>query len=360
MKYRGNIVEDNSYHWKDLQKFLFGLEPDMQTEFFLLAEIIKYQVFELCVGKDEGSIGNFYIPYMMNDAIECYLILENAEMTGEYLANLEEEIQAQLIVEENRYVLIIHQGNKNVFTLWFQNIHQVRKCYQYHQIGHFWVKGQEQWRRLVYIVGTIYDKYEYLGAEVCNEKEMELLPLMEFAPFRYWSPLRESLDDKYPFTYEGIDCMEKIAIEAGDRNYQKLLKIYRKVPIRWIENLLSRRLKHPKREKMYQLITKKVEQASQSYPKRDYGPKMNRWIQRKRQAVDQKLKAKGFQGTYPMYHKGSTTIQAVEEHPFTILESDDFQFQIQLMISECRHETSEKNSGFFEGKGRKGWIHKIG
>lgn len=353
-------MENNSYHWKDLQKFLFGLEHDMQTEFFLLAEIIKYQVFELCVGKDEGSIGNFYIPYMMNDAIECYLVLENAEMTGEYLEDIESEIQAQLIVEDHRYALIIHQGPKNVFTLWFQNIHQVRKCYQYHQIGHFWVKGQEQWRRLVYIVGTIYDKYEYLGAEVCNEKEMELLPLMEFAPFRSWSPIKESLNDKYPATYKGIDCMEKLAIEAGDRNYQKLLKIYRKVPIRWIEDLLSRRLKHSKREKLYQLITKKVEQASQSYPKRDYGQKMNQWIQKKRQEVDQKLKAKGFQGIYPMYHKDSITIQAVEEHPFTILESDDFQFQIQLMISECRHENSGKNSGFFEGKGRKGWIHKIG
>ena len=38
----------------------------------LLAQIFEYQVFELQVEeKDENQTG--YVPYMMNDAIECYL-----------------------------------------------------------------------------------------------------------------------------------------------------------------------------------------------------------------------------------------------------------------------------------------------
>lgn len=352
-------MERKSYHWKDLQKYLAGLEPDMKLEFFMLAEVVKYQVLELYIEKKKDLETCFYIPYMMNDAVECYLILKHAEITGEYYQDMEEEIQAQLIAEESRYVLIVYQGTRNVFTLWFTDIQKVCNCYQYHQIGHFWVKGQEQWRQLVYMIGTIYDKYEYLGETVCNQSEVEILHLMEFAPFRYWSPICDSLDEKYPATYEGIACMEQMAVEAGDRNYQRLLNIYRRFPTRWMENLLSSRLLHFKREKLYQVIFDKVEKASQRYPKRDYGEKRNQQMQEKRRKADQLLKEKGFQGTYPIYQKGKIIIQAAEEHPFTILESENFKFRIQLMVSECYYKNAGRNSGFFKGKGRKGWIQKI-
>ena len=124
-------------------------------------------------------------------------------------------------------------------------------CYQYHQIGHFWVKGQEQWRQLAYMIGTIYDKYEYPGEKVLSRKEKELLRLMEFAPFREWSPINESLEDRYPATYEGIERMMALSKEAGDNSYARLLRICRKHPSKRIEHFLSRRLLSHKREKLY-------------------------------------------------------------------------------------------------------------
>ena len=65
----------------------------------------------------------------------------------------------------------------------------------------------------MYMVGIIHDKYEYIGENVCNEKEIALMPLIEFPPFRFWSPIHESLDEKYPFTYDGIDAMKELAKE---------------------------------------------------------------------------------------------------------------------------------------------------
>ena len=52
-------------------------------------------------------------------------------------------------------------------------------------------------------------------------------------------------------------------------------------------------------------------------------------------------------------------VQVTEEHPFTILESQDFKFKIQLMISECREKHPQRNAGFFEGWGRKGKIKRL-
>lgn len=162
-------------------------------EFSMLNEIFEQQVFELCIHEENGQKA-YYIPYMMNDALECYLVLEHCRMTGEYQPEAdeneeEEPCSGQLEEKDGMFGLIVRQGQDRVFTLWFRSIQKVLKCYQYHAIGHFWQEGQEQWRRLVYILGTLHDKYQYLGEEVCSREEQELLKLAEFSPLRRWSPL---------------------------------------------------------------------------------------------------------------------------------------------------------------------------
>ena len=49
---------------------------------------------------------------------------------------------------------------------------------------------------------------------------------------------------------------------------------------------------------------------------------------------------------------------AVEEHPFTIFEAEDFVFRIQFMVSVSSKENQMLNFGFFKGRGSKGWIEK--
>lgn len=315
-----------------------------------LSEVFECGAFELCRGREENE---YLIPYMMNDALEYYFVLQDCRLTGEYLPEAEIE-SVQMDQEEERFVLIIRQSGDNTCTLLFREIREEVRCYQYHAIGHFWAQGQEQWRQLVYIIGTIYDKYEFFGERFCTEKEREIMHLIRFAPFRMWSPIRDSLKERYPDSREGLEVMKKLAARAGDSGYQRLLKLYRFCPVGFLADFLGQRLTSPKRQRLYEVIWQKVEEASLEYPCRDYGEELNAQIQKKREETDRMLKAQGFQGTYPLYNKEGIGIVAAEEHPFTILEWEDYVFRIRLMVSNCKE--IGRNAGFFRGKDRKGWI----
>lgn len=324
----------------------------------LLAQIFKYQVFELQVEEKDGNQTG-YVPYMMNDAIECYLSFHGLRISGKYDKDYEGEMWAQLEEREGRYGLIVHQGEESVFTMWFDEIMEHTNCYRYHEIGHFWRDGAEQWRQLVYMIGTIREKYRFLGEEVCNDQEMEIMSLIEFAPFYYYFPINEDPEEWYDKTEEGLECMRNLAMQAGDKDYLKWIDKYEKHPTKRMEMTLAKKLQDPKRQDLYELICEKVCNASDPYPARNYGERIDQKIQRYREQVDKKLKEQGFTGTYPQYESEHLSVCVTEEHPFTILESEDFKFKIQLMISECREKHPRKNAGFFKGYQRKGKIKRL-
>lgn len=320
-----------------------------------LQEVFDCQVFELCGPFEEDGYVNYYVPYMMNDAVEDYLILKNCRMIGEYLSDTELTQEAQIAKDDSGYVLVVRQGERNAFTLYFKTIEECAQCYQYHQIGHFWVKGQEQWRQLVYMIGTIHDKYTFLGEVFCNKKELELLHLVEFAPFRDWSPIHGSLEDSYPETEEGIAAMERFAKASGDREYVKWIGRYRRFP--WLQRMLSKMLLSPKRETLYRFIYEKVAEASAMYPERQYSEEVKAQMDKARKAAKEELESRGFWGTYPIFQKEDQTILVTEEHPFTMLEWNHYKFKVQFMVSECK-KINKLNSGFFKERGRKGWIEE--
>ena len=296
--------------YKDLVKALPGLKEDMPRAFYMLAELFDYGSFDICRSDDK-----YIIPYIMNDAVECYLTVENAVLKGEYHSE-EEIISASLVLRsEKGYGLILHQHD-NVVTLWFDNLHVHEACFKYHEIGHFWVKGQEQWRMLVYMVGTIADKYMYMGKEYCNETECFIQSLIYFAPFRRWTPVPGDLMEyHFPARVEGIDIMEELVIKA-----------------------------------------------SKDYPERNYGKQINERIKEKRKALEQELLQKGYTGKYPVFSKKNTTVRVMEEQPYVtaILEWDDYKYKQQLMISECSAKRYDGiNAGFFKGIGRHGRIVQV-
>ena len=49
---------------------------------------------------------------MMNDAVECYLILKNCRVVGEFLLEESLETSASLAVNDKGYVLSIRQGKR--------------------------------------------------------------------------------------------------------------------------------------------------------------------------------------------------------------------------------------------------------
>ena len=151
-------------HYEERKKCLPGLGKDMPETYGKLAEIFQYQVFELYEEVIGPRNSSYYIPYMMNDALECYLVLKDARITGEYLQLDPEEfpLQAQIAQRDGQTALIVKQGSANVFTIWLRETAVSLQCYQYHRIGHFLVEGQEHWRHPVYMTDTTVAHYDYL------------------------------------------------------------------------------------------------------------------------------------------------------------------------------------------------------
>lgn len=312
-------------------------------------QLLKYlnDLFDCNAFEMHANVQNIYIPYMMNDALECYLLLENGRITGEYLMDFKGDISANYANTENGYAIIFRQGDSNVFTVWFEHAYRMLQCYRYDEIGHFWVKGAEHWRRLVYMIGTIYDKYEYMGEEVCTPEEIALLPLMEFAPFRAYSPIRESLDNFYTDTEAGLATMETLAREAKDESYLHLLKLYRFFPCSVLRNMLIQQLNHPRRIHLYELTATKVSEAAAVYPTRNYSDEITNKIKETREEITATLQAKGFWGSYPLFTKDTMQIFVAEEHPFTILDWEHYSFRTQFMVSTANKPCEQLHYGFF-------------
>lgn len=329
-----------------------------------LEELIACNALEL-VRRPESDSTNIYIPYMMNDAVECYLILKGCKVTGDMPERIPQGTSLQSTENGSKRGIIICLPDGSRISLWFLECEKVMELYQYHQIGHFWMKGQEQWRQLVYMIGTIFDKYTYIGETACNAEERELLPLITFAPFRYWSPVHEDLESRYPDAVAGIQCMQKLAQEAGDRAYKRITGVYlflfrlRILPMGLLTRKLARALNKPARTALYELIYNKVYKASAQYQERDYGETLNKKIREKRSRVEQELNMQGFSGEYPLFQKENEMILATEEHPFTVLESEDFSFRIQLMVSKMKDAKPALNAGFFDGNDRSGTIVEV-
>lgn len=329
-----------------------------------LEELIVCDALELARCPESNS-KNIYISYMMNDAVEYYLILKECKVTGDMPERIPERTSVQSAENGSKKGIIFCLPDGSRISLWFLECEKVMELYQYHQIGHFWMKGQEQWRQLVYIIGTIFDKYAYIGEAACNAEEKELLPLITFAPFRYWSPVHEDLESRYPDAVAGIKCMQKLAEEAGDRIYKRMTRVYlflyrlRLIPMSFLTRKLARALNKPERFALYELIYSKICKASAQYQERDYGETLNRKIREKRSRVEKKLQMQGFSGEYPLFRKENEMILATEEHPFTVLESEDFSFRIQLMVSKTKDANPTLNAGFFDGTNRSGTIVEV-
>lgn len=302
----------------------------------------------------EGNPNDMYIPYMMNDALEYYFILTECTAVGELKTEFPKGTTVKVISETQENSLTLYRPDGTLLTLQYQQIREVQQLYQYHTIGHFWRDGQEQWRQLVYIIGTVYDKWSYIGEQSCNAPELQLLPLMNFAPFRYWSPIHEELDF-YPDRKEGLDCMVSLAKQAGDTDYLAILQQYENNSGQDMTEQLAQELTKPERVELYRVIWEKLFQAASHYPVRDYGMVLNTKMASERKQVTEFLHQHGFEGRYPCFRRDTMQIVAVEEHPFTVfgLEYENFTFRIQFMVSETEKLHNIWNAGFFEGTG---WI----
>ncbi len=315
------------------------LAPEQLEDY--LNSLIQWEAVEISVTDDLVRL-----PYMMNDAIECYLELTGCIVQGQW--DMENKGKVHLMMQEGqvRNGFSLRQGDpesdrSNVITIWYTEAHMECHPYQYHTIGHLWrsTKGQEAWRRLVHLLCIIHDKVNYLGddvlMDVIDPEEENLAPLIEFGPITYLSPINRSIEGWYLETEEGYDAMEDLAREAGDRTYAALVETYRlssQKKRRRMREEMAMKLCEKEHAAIYSLLVKKIMEASKHWPERQYPEAMTEEMEAKREEKSEELLKKGYLGQYPIFAKreadGIHRLLMVEELPFTVLEWEDYSFKI--------------------------------
>ena len=197
--------------------------------FVMLQELLEQEQFELIF--PERSISgqpDIRLVYLMNDAVESFLVFHNARMTGEYRPDYEGEISASMSFEDMEYILVVHQGD-SVVTIFFEDLLTDVHLYNYGEIGHFWMKDYEYLRQLEYRLAIMRDKYDYLGGEYCTPEERKLAMLVDFPPLNYCCypavPEQYIVPRVEPWvpTEEAIAVMEKLA--ALDERYPEIIRL---------------------------------------------------------------------------------------------------------------------------------------
>ena len=287
-----------------------------------LVQLLEQNQFELIFTEQD-----IRLVYLMNDAVESFLVFQNARMTGEYKDDYEGELDATLEKQGQKYVLIVHQGD-TVVTLFFENLIQENHFYEYGTIAHFWVKKYEYLRQLEYRLAILRDKYDYLGEKSCNEKEKQLAQLVDFPPLNYCCypavPEKYIVPRENPWipSEEAITYMKELATECEDTSLLKMLEFYRKHPAKFWAKRLAVMMHQSKHKKVIDLLTKKLQQATAGYPRRNFGEEMERRYQQTLKKIKERQSELENQGI---------RADILREEPFTIAR-DSLDYKLYLMI----------------------------
>ena len=137
-----------------------------------LDNLIEQNQFELVSDKVDDN--KLKVIYLMNDAVESFIVFENARITGEYIKDYQGEINTSLTVQKNdstgndEYVLVVHQKD-SVCTVFFEDVSFEVNLYNYGRTAHFWIEGYEYLRQLEYKISILRDKLDYLGEKYCRK-----------------------------------------------------------------------------------------------------------------------------------------------------------------------------------------------
>ena len=290
----------------------------------MLEELLEQDQFELLLPE-------YKLVYLMNDAVESFLVFENATMTGTYQKDYEGPLDASVNYENGEYVLVVHQGD-SVVTLFYQSLSLEVHLYDYGEIGHFWVESYEYLRQLEYRIAILHDKLEYLGAEFCTPNEQKLAQVEQFPPLNYccYPAVPEKYivpkDNPWQPTEKAIAVMEELAEEAGDKSMLKMLKYYRKHHSMRMTRYIAGKLHQIKHARLVDLLTEKLKKEAANYPNRSFGKEADERHQKlidQAKAEQEKLRQQGIKS------------EILREEPF-VTAQDELDYKVYLMIYKTR------------------------
>ena len=310
---------------------------DFVEEYEKLQLLLDQGQFELIFPSDDTP-SDIRLVYLMNDAVESFLVFQNARMTGEYMPNHEGDLEA--ILEQisgtqasssppilGEYALIVRQGD-TVCTLFFQNLVLETHLFNYGNTGHFWVKGYEYLRQLEYRIAVLRDKRVYLGEKYCSPEEVALSYLAEFPPLNFCC--YPAVPDKYlvpgypwwQVSEEAWTKMYALADEAGDQGMKKWLKVYARFPKKMIARYIARMLHTQKHAAVVDLLTQKLTDAAAIYEDRVFSVE--------EEIRFGKIKEKAEKRKKELEHSGKC-VEMLKEEPF-LYAKDSIEYKIHLMI----------------------------
>lgn len=297
--------------------------------FVMLEELLEQDQFELLPAK-EGDAERRLV-YLMNDAVESFLVFRTAALTGHYLEDYEGALTWSMSRDATRYVLVVRQGD-NAVTLLFENLDLEVHLYNYGEIAHFWVPGYEYLRQLEYRIAILRDKCEYLGPEYCTPEEQRLAHLAYFPPLNYCC--YPAVPEKYivpipePWnpSEEALNVMEELARECGNKKLVRRLKFYRKHPWPFLAKRIAAMLHCTECENVIDLLSRRLREAVQDYPRRSFGEATDNVVKRLEQQAEERRQELAAQGI---------RAEVLREEPFTIAQ-DNLEFHVYLMIWETR------------------------
>ena len=311
--------------------------------------------------KKPGKKSEIRLIYLMNDAVESFLVFVNAKMTGQYQPDYEGELEAELSREDmesgSTYVLVVHQGD-SVVTLFFEDLKVETHLYRYGDLGHFWVKGYEYLRQLEYRIAILHTKCEYLGENAASEEERKLAELVHFPPLNYacYPAVSQKyivpMDGVWEPTEQAISIMEELAAEASDHRLLRWLAFYRKHYGKGMSRLLAWMMHRVRHGAVVDLLIEKLMCVSACYSVRTYENDCDRWRKSKsdleknalelsevgnesddEETVEQyheKLLMRAMQRKVELESQGKK-VTLVREEPFTTAQ-DSVEYNVYLMI----------------------------
>lgn len=297
--------------------------------FVMLEELLEQDQFELLPAK-EGDTERRLV-YLMNDAVESFLVFRGAALTGHYLEDYEGALTWSMSRDAARYVLVVRQGD-NAVTLLFENLDLEVHLYNYGEIAHFWVPGYEYLRQLEYRIAILRDKCEYLGPEYCTPEEWRLAHLAYFPPLNYCCypavPAKYivPIPDPWNPSEEALNVMEELARECGNKKLGWRLKFYRRHPWPLLAKRIAAMLHRTECEEVVDLLSRRLREAVQDYPRRSFGKATDNAIKRLEQQAEERRQELARQGI---------RAEVLREEPFTIAQ-DNLEFHVYLMIWETR------------------------
>lgn len=297
--------------------------------FVMLEELLEQDQFELLPAK-EGDTERRLV-YLMNDAVESFLVFRGAALTGHYLEDYEGALTWSMSRDAARYVLVVRQGD-NAVTLLFENLDLEVQLYNYGEIAHFWMPGYEYLRQLEYRIAILRDKCEYLGPEYCTPEERRLAHLAYFPPLNYCCypavPAKYivPIPDPWNPSEEALNVMEELARECGNKKLGWRLKFYRRHPWPLLAKRIAAMLHRTECEEVVDLLSRRLREAVQDYPRRSFGKATDNAIKRLEQQAEERRQELARQGI---------RAEVLREEPFTIAQ-DNLEFHVYLMIWETR------------------------